>query len=83
MPFAGTDIHICSNYLPGKWWGEKTKFTEDAIFRRITVVHWHYEYKKVRLYKSDTPGQLEGCAMNKFMVKWREENPIFVQNYIN
>lgn len=78
MPFAGTDIHIVSNYLPGQWWSEKTKFKEEAIYRRIHIVHWHHAYKKIRLYRSDTPGLLEGCAMNKFLAAYRVEFPIYV-----
>jgi len=78
VPLAATDIHICSNYLPDKWWSEKTRFDSDAIYRRIAVVHWHYEFKKIRRYESDTPGQIEGCAMRKFLEAWRVENPIYV-----
>jgi len=70
---------VCSNYLPDQWWGEKTKFDRDAVFRRFTVVHWH---KKVmedpEIFESDVPLQLEGCAMNKFMAAYRVVNPIFV-----
>jgi len=67
VPMHATDIHITSNYLPNQWWSEKTKFNSDAIYRRIHTVHWHYAYKKYRLFNSDVKGQLEGCAMNKFM----------------
>lgn len=79
--FRGTDIHICSNYLPTSWWGEKTKFNDEAISRRISVVHWHYEYKKYRLYKSDTPGQFEECAMVKFMRAYMAHQ--FVNNNVH
>lgn len=65
-PFFGVDIHICSNYVPIKWWNEKTKFNEDAIYRRITTVHWHFANGLMAPYESDTPGALEGCAYNKF-----------------
>jgi len=79
VPFAGTDIHLTSNYLPNRWWSEKTKFNEDALFRRITIVHWHYDYMKYHLYNSDQPGHLEGCAMSKFVTAYRKEFPLFVQ----
>jgi len=78
--FAGTELHVCSNHLPNQWWSEKTKFDEGAIFRRITVVHWHYAYKKYRLYRStgEDPSNPAGWAMTKFMAAYRLENPIYV-----
>jgi len=76
MPLAATDIHICSNYLPEQWWSAHTKFDVGAVYRRISVVHWHYEYKKYRLYKSDNPGQQQGCALDKFFVEYRKQFPL-------
>lgn len=65
------DIHICSNYLPREWWGEKTKFNTEAIYRRIDEVHWHYEFKKVRKFTSDPHAEVMGgrgfYAMDKFL----------------
>lgn len=78
MPLRATDIHICSNYLPEQWWGEKTRYDQGAIYRRITEVHWHDKYKHYFKFVSSVPGQLEGCAMDKFMVEYRKANPIFV-----
>jgi len=76
-PLLATDIHICSNKLPDGWWGPKTNYVHEAILRRIHIVHWHYEFKKIRVYKSDTPGQYENCAMVKFLAAHKEANPIF------
>lgn len=76
-PLLATDIHICSNYLPDGWWGAKTFYNHEAICRRIHVVHWHYEYKKIRKYESDTPGQYENCAMVKFLAAKATLAPIF------
>lgn len=67
-------VHICSNYLPSSWWSEKTKYKEDAVFRRIHEVHWHYEFKKYRKYVSETPGQYLNCAMLKFLEAKRQED---------
>lgn len=82
VPFAGTDLHIISNYLPEQWWSEKTRFNREAIYRRISVVHWHYAYKKIRLYRSDEgdPTDESLWAMTKFLVAYRKEFPIFVHN---
>ncbi|AMH87749.1 replication-associated protein [Pacific flying fox faeces associated circular DNA virus-7] len=60
-------VHICSNYLPSGWWSEKTLYNEDAIYRRIVEVHWHYEFKKYRLYKTDDPLDKSTWAMYKFL----------------
>lgn len=60
-----TEIHICSNFLPENWWGEKTKFNREAVDRRITVVHYHDKYKHFFLYKSDE----ESSAMDKLRTK--------------
>jgi len=76
VPLAATDINICSNYLPEQWWSEKTKFDVGAIYRRISVVHWHYEFKKIRIFKSETPGQVKDCALDKFYVEYRKEFPL-------
>lgn len=67
--FAGIDIHICSNYLPERWWSEKTKFLEEAVYRRIHEVHYHDKFKHYFKYVSDTPGQYENCAMLKLKLK--------------
>lgn len=76
-PLQATDIHICSNYLPDGWWNEKTRYDSQAVYRRISVVHWHYEYKKIRVYESDVPGQYIGCAVEKFLAAKKILAPIF------
>lgn len=63
MPCAGRDIHICSNYLPSQWWSEKTRYHQGAVYRRITVVHYHDVYKHFFKFVSDDAG----CAMEKLM----------------
>lgn len=75
VPFKGTDIHICSNYLPRSWWKEGTQFQAAAIYRRITVVHWHYAYKKIKLFRHgerEEDGELkeENWAMTKFLAAY-------------
>lgn len=79
-PFFGRDIHICSNFLPSRWWGEKTKFDERAIFRRIHIVHWHYEFKKYKLYRHTMGenGEVLEMAMEKFMAEYSKTlyNPV-------
>lgn len=70
VPLNGQFIHICSNDLPDKWWSAKTKYNEEALFRRITTVHWHYAFKKYRLYRStitDDASDKECWAMTKFL----------------
>ena len=67
--FCGTDIHICSNYLPEQWWSEKTKFNMEAVCRRIHEVHYHDKFKHYFKYVSDTPGQHIGSAMEKLRTK--------------
>jgi len=79
---AATEVHICSNYLVKDWWGEKTRYNEMAVYRRIHEVHWHYEFKKYRIYKSETPGAFDNCAMVKFMAAYNEQNPIFVHEHV-
>jgi len=71
-------VDICSNYLPDQWWKAGTHFKSQAIYRRIHSVHWHYEYKKFKLYKSDPlPDVLAGngeFAMDKFLKAYNEAN---------
>lgn len=55
FPFRGTDIRITSNFAPHAWWSAKTKISEDAIWRRIHVVHFHYDFQEKRVYET-TPG---------------------------
>lgn len=69
-PCNVVELHVCSNFLPHEWWGEKTKFNQQAIYRRIVEVHWHYAFKKYRRYVSEE-GYLEDetkQAMYKFIV---------------
>ena len=71
-------MDITSNYKPNEWWSEKTKYKEEAIYRRIHEVHWHYEYKKYRKYESDPlEDVLKGqglYAMQKFETAWHLEH---------
>lgn len=64
------NVHIVSNYLPNDWWKKDTKYNEVALYRRIHVVHWHYAYKKFRLYESDPHADVQAgtgsYAMDKF-----------------
>lgn len=39
------EVHICTNYLPGRWWKEGTRYDEKAVYRRIHEVHYHDRYK--------------------------------------
>lgn len=79
MPLSATEFHICTNYLPDKWFREGTRFNLDAIKRRISVVHWHYLYGEVLTFESDLKGQLVGCAYDKFYVRY-ERDELGVQN---
>lgn len=65
MPCKVTEVHICSNYLPSQWWGEKTRYNQQAVYRRINVVHWHYDFKKLRVYLSDDSGYAMDKLVNK------------------
>lgn len=67
LPCMITTIHICSNYLPREWWSEKTKFVQDAIYRRISEVHWHYEYCNSIVYKTFDDKDCMAWAMYKFL----------------
>nr|WAE43054.1 MAG: replication associated protein [Cressdnaviricota sp.] len=73
-PFYGTDIHITSNYLPSRWWNEKTKYNEQAVYRRIHVVHYHDKYGHYVLFESDG----EGLAMDKLASYLAHPPPINV-----
>lgn len=71
-PCYGTDIHICSNYLPFQWWGEKTKYNKAAIYRRIHEAHYHDRLGHYKTWHSDplninlTPEeQMGGHAISK------------------
>lgn len=65
VPCRADNIHICSNYLPSQWWSEKTRFNQQAVYRRITVVHYHDKYKHYFVYKNDDAG----LAMEKLAAK--------------
>lgn len=63
-----TTIHICSNYLPSQWWSEKTKYDEEAIYRRIDEVHHHNEFMKYRLFTGEVhPTKPETWPMTKLV----------------
>lgn len=53
VPCRATRVHICSNYLPEQWWGEKTRYNKGAIDRRIHVVHYHDRYGHYYLYEGE------------------------------
>lgn len=58
---AVNEVHITSNYLPSKWWSEKTKYNRDAIYRRIHEVHYHSALGVNQVLVSDAAGH----AMDK------------------
>lgn len=62
-PLAATEVHITTNFMPSSWWSERTKFNREAIWRRIHVVHHHYEFKKYKIYRSDE----NGYALDKYI----------------
>jgi len=62
-PMVAERIHLTSNYLPRLWWGQNTKFSEEALYRRIHEAHWHYDFKKYRKYVTDE----EGTACDKMI----------------
>lgn len=80
VPCRGEIIHICSNYLPCQWWSEKTKYNSTAINRRISVVHWHYGYKKYKLYVTDDPQDENTWAMTKLYTALRNLEPFDVNS---
>ena len=70
--------------MPHEWWSAKTKYNEDAIFRRVVEVHWHHEFKKYRRYRteeSEDPTDRTKWAMVKFLKEYFVLNPIV--NIIN
>lgn len=73
-PCRAVNIEICSNYLPSQWWGEKTRYNQEAVYRRIHVVHWHDKYKHFVIFKSDEGGY----AMEKLVHALTAPKPINV-----
>ncbi|QDJ95255.1 replication-associated protein [Capybara virus 24_cap1_1774] len=68
VPCMAEEVHICTNYLPNEWWSAKTKFNQDAVYRRIHEVHWHYEFKKYRKFVTHEPKQdVMNWAMTQFL----------------
>lgn len=75
-PCNATDIHITSNYLPSHWWSEKTRYNSRAIYRRITVVHYHDKYKHYVKFEHDDP--VEGpYAMDK-LLNYISDHPLVI-----
>ena len=74
-------VHICSNYLADGWWSEKTKFNREAVYRRITEVHWHYELGSMLRYITTDPTVQEGRAMYKFNRDFLQYNMLFVNQH--
>lgn len=76
VPCNVRELHVCSNYLPQSWWGEKTKVNLDAIHRRISVVHWHKRVGECDVFECDEDPHVDFTrqAMYKFLeAKRREE----------
>lgn len=48
---ACEDIRITANYMPNKWWAEGTKWTPDALYRRIHECHYHPAIGEVKVFK--------------------------------
>lgn len=69
-PMRSKDIHITSNYLPSRWWKEGTRYSQDALYRRIQEVHYHYAYQRMRVYKSDETQY----AMDKLVTYLNSQN---------
>lgn len=59
-------VHITSNYKPNEWWSEKTRYNQDAIYRRISEVHYHYEFGNCIKYKTFDERDYNNWAMYKF-----------------
>lgn len=70
-PLLATDIRITSNYLPSQWWKEGTRYTQEAIFRRIHEVHHHDGIRSYTLYRTTPAEETEDgkaiYAMDKFL----------------
>lgn len=72
-PLLATEIHITSNYLPSKWWKEGTRYTPEAVDRRIHEVHWHRtpkDYEDIWVFTSND----DRTAMDQFMEFYVREN---------
>lgn len=65
-PLCADDIHICTNYLPDRWWKEGTRYNRDAVVRRIHEAHFHHTYMEVERFVSDE----DGYAVDK-MIAWK------------
>jgi len=80
IPCEATSVHICSNYLPDSWWGEKTRYHKEAIYRRIHVVHWHQKRGEFNVYETDEDDEKpENWAMTKFLHDYHIVHPFYVR----
>lgn len=77
---AVTNVHICTNRLPGDWWSARTAVVDDAIYRRIHEVHYHDRYKHYFRFESTgdegNSDDRSTWAVTKFLAKYRELNPV-------
>lgn len=62
---ACTDIRITSNNMPEKWWSAGTKWTPDALYRRIHECHYHPTTGVIHKFKSDENAQPGKRAIDK------------------
>lgn len=74
-PCFATDIHICSNFLPGHWWGPNTRYNSQALYRRIHIVHYHDSHKHYVKFAHDDP-IVGPYAMDKLLTYISNHPPV-------
>lgn len=52
-----TDIRITSNFMPEHWWAQGTKWTPDALYRRIHECHYHPKVGTTHKWFSNDSGR--------------------------
>jgi len=73
VPCQATEIHITSNYMPDRWWNEKTKYNHDAVARRIHEVHYHDKYGHYFRFVHRNDGDRVVYAIDQLVEKLAKE----------